>query len=221
MQFRSKMKANLWRTLGRRAMMAGVLSAAALTSPATPARAQNPTIGVVDGVKINDGFTKLKTAMTDIDKRKDQLRTQLDARAFMGETEAKRFDELIVKNNRSDAENQEVERLVKAGNDRRTEYNTLIGKEQKSDADKTRIKTLEDDATKTGQSFEVVVKTLDGAISKQELDTEDQFRTQIIKAVEQVATEKKLVLVVGKQAIAWNSQTIEITEEVLSRLNKS
>jgi Skp family chaperone for outer membrane proteins len=221
MQFRSKMKANLWRTLGRRAMMVGVLSAATLSAVITPAHAQNPTIGVVDGVKINDGFTKLKNAMTDIDKRKDQLRTQLDARAFMGETEAKRFDELIVKNNRSDAENQEVERLVKAGNDRRTEYNTLIGKEQKNDADKTRIKALEDDATKTGQSFEVVVKTLDGAISKQELETEDQFRTQIIKAVEQVATEKKLVLVVGKQAIAWNSQTIEITDEVLTRLNKS
>jgi Skp family chaperone for outer membrane proteins len=53
------------------------------------------------------------------------------------------------------------------------------------------------------------------------METEDDYRGRIIKVVEQVAGEKKLVLVVGKQAIAWNSATIEITDEVLSRLNKS
>jgi Skp family chaperone for outer membrane proteins len=208
-----------WRSWGRNLLVLGALLGGAVN--VRPVQAQNATVGVVDGAKINDGYTSLKTALDTIDKRKQALRTQLDARTFLTEGDAKRFDVLIVKTNRSDAENQEVEKLVKTGTDRRNDYNTLVGKATKTDEDRSRIKSMEDESQKSIEAFQGVVKSLDDAVTKQEMDTEEDFRGRIIKAVEAVANERKLVLVVGKQAIAWNSQTIEITDEVLTRLNKS
>ena len=219
MQVRTTSFHTTWRTWSRRILVLGALVAG--STSVQQAQAQAPTIGVVDGVKINDGFTKLKTALAEIDNRKQQLRSQLDARSFMAETDAKRFDELIVKATRSEAENQEIAKLVQSGNDRAAEYKNLVGKATKTDADKARIQAIEADAQKTGPAFQGLVQKLDDAITKPEMETEDDYRGRIIKVVEQVAGEKKLVLVVGKQAIAWNSATIEITDEVLSRLNKS
>lgn len=205
------------------ATLAGLTAAAALVlgAGASPAQAQAPTIGVVDGVKINDNYTKLKTALEALEKQKQGLRAQLDARVFMTEVDTKRFDELIVKTTRNEAENTELGKLVKSGTDRGTEYNGLIPKVTRTDADNARIKTLEEEMQRTATTFRDVVNKVDDAVSKQEIATENQYRDQIVKVVEQVATEKKLVLVVGKQAIAWNAATIEITDEVLTRLNKA
>jgi Skp family chaperone for outer membrane proteins len=189
--------------------------------PALAQAAAAPVIGVVDGVKINDSFTKLKGALEEIEKRKNTLRTQLDARVFLPEAQTKRFDELIVKATRSEAENTELATLVKAGSDRRTEYNGLIAKAQKAEADSARIKAIEEETQRTSTSFQAVLDKVDKAVTEQEVQTEDSYRAQIIKAVEEVATARKLVVVVGKQAVAWNSQTIEITDEVIARLNKA
>jgi len=205
----------------KRALRHGALVLGALATFGFSHAAQAQTVGVVDGVKINDGYTKLKSALEGIDKRKQELRAQLDARAFLGEADARRFDALIVKDKRTDAENADLTKMVGAGTERQNEYKNLIGKANKSEPEKTRIKQLEDDAQKTGPAFQEIVAKVDAAISKQEVDTEETYRNSIIKVVEQVATEKKLVVVVGKQAIAWNSGTIDITDEVLSRLNKA
>lgn len=206
-----------WKRVWRNGVL--VLGALAAFGFAQPAQAQS--VGVVDGVKINDGYTKLKSALESIDKRKQELRAQLDSRAFLGEADAKRFDELIVKDKRSDAENADLTKFVTAGTERQNEYKNLIGKATKSDPEKARIKQIEDDAEKTKAAFQDVITKVDTAISKQEIETEETYRNAIIKVIEQVANEKKLVVVVGKQAIAWSSATIEITDEVLSRLNKA
>jgi Skp family chaperone for outer membrane proteins len=198
--------------------LAGVLMLAA-TAP--PAQAQEPAIGVVDGVKINDNYNKLKASLEALEKQKQSLRAQLDARVFMTEADTKRFDELIVKTTRNEAENAELDKLVKGGTERGTEYNGLIPKVTRTDADNARIKALEEEMQRTSTTFRDVINKVDEAVSKQEIATENQYRDQIVKVVEQVATEKKLVLVVGKQAIAWNAKTIEITDEVLTRLNKA
>ncbi len=180
-----------------------------------------PTIGVVDGVKINDSFTKLKDALEAIDKRKDVLRTQLDARVFMNEADTKRFDELIVKATLTPAETTELGKLVASGTKRRTDYNALLGKVTRTDEENKTIKDIQDETQRTATTFQQVLDQVDQAVTKQETDTEEQYRAQIIKVVEDVAKEKKLVVVVGKQAVAWNSSTVEITDEVISRLNKA
>jgi len=96
----------------------------------------------------------------------------------------------------------------------------LLGKVNTTDTDKARIKTIEGEAARTAITFQDIVNKVDGGVRKQEEDTENTFRDQIEKIVKQVAGDKKLVVVVGKQAIAWNAPSVEITDEVLALLNK-
>ena len=180
-----------------------------------------PTIGVVDGVKINKEFTKLTDALETFDKRRDTLRTQLDARVFMSEADTKRFDELIVKATLTPAETTELAKLVASGTKRRSDYNALLAKAARSDDENKAIKDIEAETQRTATTFQAILDQVEQAVNKQELDTEDQYRSQIIKVVEDVAKEKKLVIVVIKQAVTWNSAAIEITDEVLTRLNKA
>lgn len=212
------------KTLGGLLLWSAVPVVAPTMAPApllSVARAQDaPTIGVVDGVKINDSFTKLKSALETIDKRKDTLRGQLDARVFMTETDTKRFDELIVKATLTPAESEELKKLVANGTKRRTDYNALIGKTTRSDEENKSIKDIEAETQRTASTFQAILDQVDQAVTKQEVDTEEQYRAQIIKVVEDVAKERNLVVVVGKQAVAWNAGSVEITDEVIKRLNK-
>ena len=213
------------KTLGGLLLLGAVPAIAPLSVPApllSAAYAQDaPTIGVVDGVLINEKFTKLTTALDAIDKRKTTLRGQLDARVFMTEADTKRFDELIVKATLTPAETTELAKLVENGTKRRTDYNALLAKATRSDEENKSIKDIEAETQRTATTFQAILDQVDQAVTKQELDTEEQYRSQIIKVVEDVAKEKNLVVVVGKQAVAWNSATVEITDEVLKRLNKA
>lgn len=209
-----------------RASLAALMLGAPAVLPGSPllrvAQAQAaPVIGVVDGEKINNNFPKLKAALETIEKRKQTLRSQLDGRVFLAEADTKGFDTLILKANRSGEEETQLSALAKKGSDRRDEYNALLAKANKSAADTARIKAIEDESQKTAPSLQGVIEQVDAAVIKQEQDTEDQFRAQIVQAVEAIANERKLLVVVGKQAVAWSSATVEITDEVVARLNKA
>ena len=211
------------KTLGGLLFLSAVPVIAPTLTPApllSVAHAQEATIGVVDGVKVSDSFTKLKTALETIDKRKNTLRSQLDARVFMTEANTKRFDELIVKATLTPQETDELAGLVTNGTKRRTDYNALIGKTTRSDEENKAIKDIEAETQRTASTFQAILDQVDQAVTKQEVDTEEQYRVQIIKVVEDVAKEKNLVVVVGKQAVAWNAGSVEITDEVIKRLNK-
>ena len=179
-----------------------------------------PVIGVVDGEKINSNFPKLKAALEGIEKRKQTLRTQLDGRVFLAEADTKGFDTLILKAGRSEAEEGQLNALAKKGAERRDEYNALFAKATKSAADSARLKAIEEESQKTAPTLQRVIEQVDASVIKQEQETEDRFRAQIVQAVEAIAQEKKLLVVVGKQAVAWSAPTVEITDEVVARLNK-
>ena len=97
----------------------------------------------------------------------------------------------------------------------------MLAKATRSDEENKSIKDIEAETQRTATTFQAILDQVDQAVTKQELDTEEQYRSQIIKVVEDLAKEKNLVVVVGKQAVAWNSATVEITDEVISRLNKA
>lgn len=223
------MKTNYLRRPARLALrfsLAALALGAPVVLPGSPlsrvAQAQAaPIVGVVDGEKINNNFPKLKAALEVIEKRKQTLRSQLDGRVFLAEADTKAFDALILKANRSGDEEGQLSALAKKGTARRDEYNSLVAKANKSAEDTARIKAIEDESQKTAPSLQGVIEQVDAAVVKQEQETEDQFRAQIVQAVEAIANEKKLLVVVGKQAVAWSSATVEITDEVVARLNKA
>lgn len=193
----------------------------ALMAASSTARAQTITMGVVDEDKLAEGYTKYKTAVDGLDKRAKDLDQQLAARELLNETEGKRFDELISKDTRSDAENTELTNIVKAGNDRRANYIELVGKATRTDAEVAQVKSMQEDAQRNAAGLQRVSDQLYNKVKQDQEAIDKQFTDQANTVIQQVAQDKKLTLVVRKRAVIWNAPSIDITDEVLTRLNKS
>jgi Skp family chaperone for outer membrane proteins len=200
----------------------GFLTQTSLPSVAqAPTAAQNMGVGVVDEDKLADGYKKYKDAVEVIDKRAQSLDSQIPARELLDETEGKSFDTLIVKPNMSATENTQFLALVKSGMDKRAEYMGLIGKAERSATENARIKVLQDQMTKNGPALRAVSDNLLAAIRQQQDDTDKLYTANADSVVGQVAAEKKLVIIVRKKALVWSAAAVDITADVLARLNKA
>ncbi|MDF2441577.1 MAG: hypothetical protein JWN98_2561 [Abditibacteriota bacterium] len=185
-----------------------------------PALAQAPSIGVLDEDQLAEGYTKYREAALALDKQAKELDTQLDARELLNEAEGRRFDELIVKEKRAEAEETEFQNLLKAGAGRRAENAGLIGKATRSDAESARLKALNDQAQANGPAVDAIENRLFDAMKKRQQSLEDDYTNRANQVIQQVAEDKKLALVWRKRAIIWNAPATDITNEILARLNK-
>lgn len=176
-------------------------------------------IGVVDEDKLADGYKKYKDAVSAIDKRAQGLDAQIPAREFLSDEEGKNFDNLIVLPNPTAEQNTRLQALIKTGMDKRAGFMSLVGKATRSDKENTDMKGLQDQMTKNGPALRAVSDALLAAIRQQQDDTDKLYTDRANSVVAQVAAEKKLVLIVRKKALVWSTDTIDITEDVLKRLN--
>ncbi|HEX8235545.1 MAG TPA: OmpH family outer membrane protein [Abditibacteriaceae bacterium] len=201
-------------------VMLCLASAGTVVSP--PAvQAQTVSIGVVDEDKLGDGYTKYKDAITKMQTRVKNLEDQLESRKLLNDTEGAQFEALIVKENRTKAEEDTFQTLVKSGLDRQNEYIRLNGTAARTEADNTRLKQLQTQGASNIPKFQTLSDTLFSTLKKQQDETDRQFTEQARKVIGEVAAEKKLSLVVRSVAIIWSAPTTDITQEVLTRLNKS
>ncbi len=209
-----------------RAPLLGVLTALALSSaivPLRPAQAQAQTlqIGVVDEDKLADGFKKYADAVAAIDKRAQDLDAKIPAREFLTLDESKTFDDAILKSVSATAPaNPALDNLVKQGLDRRAEYQGLIGKAVRADAENSRMTVLQGYATQNRAALSQLSDQLLQLVRQQQDDTDKQYTDQANSVVAQVATDKKLLMIVRKKALIYSSDTVDVTAEVLNRLNK-
>ena len=198
------------------------LSCAVAFVPAAPvahAQALPATVGVVDEDKLADSYKAYQTAIADVDKRAQGLDAKIPAREYLNETEGKAFDSVIVLPAPSPAQQTQLDGLVKTGNDRKAEFLGLIGKSNRTPADNTRLKELQDMATKNGPDLQRLSQNLLEAIRKQQDDVDKSYTDKANSVVQQVAIEKKLVAVLRKKALVWSADNIDITQDVLKRLN--
>jgi Skp family chaperone for outer membrane proteins len=217
MKFQTKSK----KALGAKIVFGLCLFVGALSgSVATPARAADAvTIGVLDEAKLGENYTKYQSELKDILNQGGVYQTQLDARPALNEAEGKRYDELV-KKTRNPAEETEFQGLVKTGSDRLKDANDLAGKAQRTPDEENRLKSVQsnmkaNDNIKLGLEdyfVDLLGKQRD-AVSKKYLDLADD-------AVRKIAVDKKLTIVLRKDAVVWNAPVLDITDEVLSRLNK-
>jgi Skp family chaperone for outer membrane proteins len=201
-------------------LMLCLASAGTVVSPPV-VQAQAISIGVVDEDKLGDGYTKYKDAITKMQARVRDLEDQLESRKLLNDTEGAQFETLIVKENRSKAEEDTFQALVKSGLERQSEFGRLSGKAGRTDADNTRLKELQTQGAANIPKFQTLSDTLFTTLKKQQDETDKQFTEQARKIIGEVAAEKKLSLVVRSVAIIWSAPTIDITQDVLTRLNKS
>jgi Skp family chaperone for outer membrane proteins len=197
-----------------------LLAAACWTAGPRPAAAQAIPVGVVDEDKLADGYTKYKQAVDALDQRAKNLDGLLNSRELLTDAEGKRFDDLILKDTPTEAETKELNTLVEGGSGRRAEYVALQGKANRTDADNNRVKELIGQATVNASAVRNIQDKLYDQIKRTQEKVDQEHTSRANQVIQQVAADKKLALIWRKRAIIWNAASVDITSEVLSRLNK-
>ena len=198
------------------ALLACVLSANIGT-----ARAADPAIkiGVLDEVKLGEGYTKYRSEMDDLDRRAKAVQTQVVARRFLNPAEGTRFDDLAKKPTRTPAEETEFQAVVKTGNDRISSYTTLSGQATLSEAEKASLKDMQDYQKNNAKVADNLEDTAFQALRVQQEATDKKYIENANAMVQKVAVDQKLTVLLRKDAIVWSTPTVDITDEVLKRLN--
>ncbi|HEX8834859.1 MAG TPA: OmpH family outer membrane protein [Abditibacteriaceae bacterium] len=210
------------RSVGLSALLGLCLMTVAPSGAMQQAHAQaTPVIGVVDEDKLAERYTAYRDAIAKLDKRAQELDSQLSARELLNDAEGKTFDELIVKATRTPAEQTQLTNLVKIGTDRRAEYMGLLPKATRTDVENARVKSLETQARDNATKLRAISDQLYNDIKKVQEETDKTYTERANNVIAQVAADKKYVVVVRQRAVIWSAPASDITEEVLTRLNKA
>lgn len=197
-----------------------LLLCALLLGARASVRAQSPGIGIIDEDKLAQGYTRYREALVRLDKQAQDMDARLQSRELLEPESAKRFDFLILKDNRSAAEDTELDNLSKKGTALRAEQLGLIGKVDRSDGDNRRLEQLNGAAQINGGALQSLSDKLFESYKTRQTKIDDENTDKANKVIEQVAADKKLALVWRKRAVIWNASALDITDEVLARLNK-
>lgn len=196
------------------------LFAAFSVSAVKPVHAADIKLGVLDEGKLSDEYTSFQEAMQAIDQRAQNLDEQLKARDLLDAKEGERFDTLIIKLELSEDEQKELDGLLKSGNDRRNDLQSLSGKASRTDEDNARVEELRNILrTNTDAAQKLQDELLKGLLD-QKHKTEEEYIKRANDTVAEIAKQKKLDLVLSKGAVVWNAPSVDITEDVLKKLNK-
>lgn len=185
-----------------------------------PSFAQAPQIGVVDMEKLAQNYKRYTEADTRVKQQIQTLNDQLNVRKMLDATESARFDELIVKQSRSKAEEDAFAALVKSGQDRNAEHIGLVGKATRTPEEEARLKVLNDQNAANVEGFQKISDRVFSDIQTSMKTQEDDITKQFKDTIAKVASDRKLLLVVDTQLALWNAPGADITDEVLKRLNK-
>lgn len=189
------------------------------------AQAQAPqspvtAIGVVDEDKLADGFKKYANAVAAIDKRAQDLDTKIPSREFLSPDEGKPFDALIVLPTPNTVQSTQLDALVTTGATRRKEYLNLVGQAVRTDVQSNRMQALQNYSTQNQPQLRQLSDQLLQLVRAQQDATDKQYIDQANGVVAQVAQDRKLGLIVRKKALVYSSDAVDVTGEVLARLNK-
>ncbi len=199
-------------------LLLGTFASSAFVAPQV-AHAQAVSMGVVDEDKLADGYKKYKDAVETNEKRVQDLDSQIPAREYLTDAEGKDFDTLIVKANPTPADTTKLQAVIKSGMDKRATFMGLIGKSNRTDKETADMKAMQDQAARNAPALRGTSDLLLAAIRQQQDDTDKLYTDRANSVIAQVAADKKFMLVVRKKALVWNMPTIDITDEVLKRLN--
>lgn len=204
--------------VARLAAMVCVVGFSSVTSARV--QAQTVTIGSVEEGKLGVGFKKYKDAMDVFEKQTQSVDDQLHAREFLDADEGRRFDTLAQKDARSGGDETAFQALVATGKDRRAKYMLNLGVEKSAPAELAFRKKMEAQAAANQTQLRAISDAMVSKLKKTNDDINKRYADQIKAAVAQVATEKKLTIVVAAEAVVWQAPTTDITDDVLARLNK-
>lgn len=202
-------------------VLAACLLAGGLAANAPTVRAADPVvkIGVLDEAKLGEGYTKYRSEMEDLDRRAKLVQLQVGARRFLAPAEGARLDELAKKTTRTPVEETDYQALVKLGSERITRYNVLSGQATLSEDEKKSFKDMQDYQKANLKIANDLEDSAFQVLRVQQEATDKKYIDNANAMVQKVAVDQKLTVLLRKDAIIWSTPTVDITDEVLKRLN--
>jgi Skp family chaperone for outer membrane proteins len=203
------------------AILACALVGAGMSQTA-PARAadNNITVGILDESRLGEGYTKYRGEVDALNKRAADLDAQLDAREVMNDADGKRFDALIFKKPRTTAEDNELQSLIKTGTERRKDRDSLVAQAARTPDQEARLKAMQDNMKANAAVVRRLEDELFQGLKADEEETDKKYIGIANEMVQKLAQEKKLSVVFRKGAVVWFAPAIDLTDEVLARLNR-
>jgi Skp family chaperone for outer membrane proteins len=205
------------------------LSAAILaTRPAitAPAKGQGDTtisVGYVDVQKVLQDSPAAVNARKEAEALKTRLQEKLAQQQefiFLTSAELQELGALQDKAQAqtTDKEKARIAELQKKSQSAETELRTLQQKGTPSDTEKARMQELTTLRTQNMNRLQMAQQQAQEELDKKAGDLMDGLQNRILKAVEEVATDEKLPMVVDKQARLYGGR--DITESVINKLKK-
>jgi Skp family chaperone for outer membrane proteins len=193
----------------------------AITAPARGAGDTTISVGYVDVQKVLQDSPAAVNARKQAEELKSKLQEDLAMQSdliYLAEGEQEELKRLRAKTQTSDKEKARIAELQKKSQAAEDELRGLQQKSSPSDTERARMSELNNLRTKNMRGLQVAQQTAQEELDKRAGALMEDLQNRILKAVETVATDEKLSMVVDKQARLYGGR--DITELVVNRLKK-
>lgn len=177
------------------------------------------TVGIVDDELVSEKYVKYNAAFDALKTRGETIESYANTRALLKDDEAASFEPLVLKSAPTADDTTKIAAFTKTANDRRQENINLTGKVAKTEDDNKRIKETNDLFKANGTKSDALYQKLRTELDNQVVAARKQYSDNVKKVVGEVAKDRKFSVVLMASSVMWNSPAIEITQEVLKRLN--
>lgn len=193
----------------------GILLASPLMAADAPV-----TVGFVDVQTVFQSYNKTTTAKTELEalgqKLDEQIKT-LDTYKLLSDKDRQDLQTLLAKESLTDKEKEQIKAIEDRERALDSEQKDLQSKKDLTDVEKARLAELQDMAAKSTEELNKLSVSLQTKFNERQAALTEDIRKDIINAVDAVAKEKGLSVVVDKIAVITGG--VDITQQVLEKLN--
>ncbi|HET6455269.1 MAG TPA: OmpH family outer membrane protein [Armatimonadota bacterium] len=214
------------RSRGISAVLVSVVLLAIIAGPVFSADTKQQVgliFGTADADSLFKDYTKRQQLYSDLDALKARLEGELELRnanRLLTDDEFKQLVDLQAKAQKTDAEQKKIDELLGTSKQRDQDLQALQQKSNATDAEKTQRAELENRLKAVQTALQDNKTKFEEELNKQLIEANQQVTQDIEAAVTAVAKEKGLTVVFNKslQFILYSS--VDITPDVLKKLNK-
>ncbi|MBI2844120.1 MAG: OmpH family outer membrane protein [Armatimonadetes bacterium] len=177
-------------------------------------------VGYVDIPAVFQDYEKTKTSNTDLEAFSKQLIQKLQTlteNKLLAENERKELSDLAVKPNATDQDKARIKELQDREKALDLELKDLQNKKEPTEQEKARLKELQDKSSKADEEITKLRESSEQQFEDKKEEMSQQIRDDILKAIDAVAKQKNLNMVVDKMAVLFGGT--DITQDVLAQLN--
>jgi Skp family chaperone for outer membrane proteins len=181
-------------------------------------------IAFVDLDRVLDEYQQANVLRKDLQTYSENLQKQLDnlrAARLLDDKDRQEMEALLKLPSPTDEQKKRIQALADIEAQREAEMATLSAKEPKTDAEKARHTQLLNLLNAQNRRAQELNRQLTAEMDQKIKETDDKVRKAILDAVNAVADEKGIDIVIDKKAVLRGGQDRDITDAVLKKLNGS